>query len=42
MNAIPNNMTLPEKCRKKAYEKLVQLAEHFTGNYSTLGSEIKK
>lgn len=28
MNAIPNNTTLPEKCRKKAYEKLVQLAEH--------------
>lgn len=29
MNAIPNNTTLPEKCRKKAYEKLVQLAEHY-------------
>lgn len=29
MNEIPNNMTYPEKCRKQAYEKLVQLAENY-------------
>lgn len=26
---ISNNMTLLEKCRKKAHEKLVQLAENY-------------
>lgn len=29
MNAIPNNMTLLEKCRKKANGKLIRLAEHY-------------